>query len=94
MVLALIEWYIVDGRTPGVIVFLWLFILICYYFFIKFPRFIPGVMITIVTQCLIIGYELQVRSIGVQVAEANGQPFYPCVSVQVSLLQFLLKPLS
>jgi hypothetical protein len=30
-----------------------------------------------VTQVLIVGYDLQVRKIGKQAAEASGQPFYP-----------------
>lgn len=44
---------------------------------IKFPRFTPAVMIMMVTQVLIIGYELQVRKLGVQVAASSGQPFFP-----------------
>lgn len=77
MVCSLIIWYIVNGRTAGAIVFLWFFTFIGYYFFIKFPRFIPAVMIIIVTQVLIIGYELQTLKIGREVAERTGQPFYP-----------------
>ncbi|KAK1751277.1 hypothetical protein QBC47DRAFT_80298 [Echria macrotheca] len=76
MVFSLIIWYIVDERRPGAIVFLWLFVFIDYYFFIKYPRFIPAIMITIVTQVLIIGYELQVLTIGKEVAERTGQPYY------------------
>ncbi len=30
-----------------------------------------------VTQVLIVGYELEVRKIGLQVATSNGQPYYP-----------------
>jgi hypothetical protein len=70
-------WYIVDEKTPGVIVFLWLSLFCDYYFLIKFPRFTPAVMITMVTQCLILGYELQVRKIGPQAAASSGQPFFP-----------------
>jgi len=76
MVFSLVIWYIVDQKTAGVIVFLWLFIFVEGYFF-KFPRMIPAVLITIVTQILIIGYELQVRQIGKAVATATGQPYYP-----------------
>ena len=79
MCLSLIIWYIVNERIPGVIVFLWLSIFINYYFFIKFPRFLPAVLMTIVTQVLIIGYELQVLTIGIAASERSGQPFYPCV---------------
>ncbi|KAK4097486.1 hypothetical protein N658DRAFT_518600 [Parathielavia hyrcaniae] len=77
MCLSLIIWYIVGGRIPGVIVFLWLSIFISYYFFVKFPRFLPAVLIAIITQVLIIGYGLQVLAIGKAAAERTGQPFYP-----------------
>ncbi|KAK3334420.1 hypothetical protein B0H65DRAFT_534931 [Neurospora tetraspora] len=76
MVLSLIVWYIVDGHPPGVIVFLFLSIFLCYYFFLKYPRFMPAVMITVVTQVMIIGYELQVGMIGRAAAERTGQPVY------------------
>ncbi|GAB1320884.1 ER transporter 6TM N-terminal domain-containing protein [Madurella fahalii] len=78
MCFSLVIWYIVDERTPGAIVFLWLFVFIEYYFFIKYPRFVPAVMVAIVTQAMIIGYELQVLAIGREVAERTGQPYYPC----------------
>ncbi|OAA63594.1 hypothetical protein SPI_03757 [Niveomyces insectorum RCEF 264] len=77
MVFSYIIWYIVDQKTPGIIVFLWLFMFCEYYFFIKYPRFIAATMITIVTQVLILGYELQVRKIGIALAESNGQRYYP-----------------
>ncbi|OIW22794.1 hypothetical protein CONLIGDRAFT_150020 [Coniochaeta ligniaria NRRL 30616] len=77
MVCSLIVWYIVNEKTPGVIVFLWFSIFCDFYFLIKFPRFTPAVMITIVTQCLIIGYELQVRKLGPQAAASSGQPVFP-----------------
>lgn len=66
MIFSLVMWYIVDEKTPGIIVFLWLFIFLEMYFFIKFPRFISVFLVCIVTQVLIIGYELQVRKIGIQ----------------------------
>lgn len=77
MVFSFIIWYIVDEKTPGIIVFLWLFIFCEYYFFLKYPRFIAASMITIITQVLIIGYELQVRKIGQAKAESTGQRYYP-----------------
>lgn len=52
---SLVIWYIVDENTPGVLVFLWFFIFLEMYFFLKFPRFIPIWLVTIVTQVLIIG---------------------------------------
>ena len=77
MVSSLIIWYIVDEKTPGIIVFLWLFTFMDYYILLKYPRFIPAVMIMTVTQILIVGYELQVRTIGVAAAERTGQAYYP-----------------
>ncbi|CAN8096925.1 unnamed protein product [Discula destructiva] len=77
MVNCFIIWYIVDRHISGVLVFLWLFTFVEFYFFFAYPRFIPGIMIMIVTQVLIIGYELQVDSLGVTAATASGQPYYP-----------------
>ena len=85
MVLSLIIWYIVDGRIPGVIVLLWFSIFINYYFFLKFPRFLPAILICVITQVLIIGYELQVLAIGRAISERTGQPFYPYVISQRAL---------
>jgi hypothetical protein len=65
MVFSIVIWYIVDQKTPGVIVMLWFFIFLEMYFFLQFPRFIAVWLVTIVTQVLIIGYELQVRKIGI-----------------------------
>jgi hypothetical protein len=40
MIGAYIIWYIVDGHTPGVIVFLWLWMFGAFYFVIKFPKLV------------------------------------------------------
>ena len=77
MVVSYIVWYIVDEKTPGTIVFLWFFIFVEYYFFIKFPRFIAASIITIITQVLIIAYELQVRKIGIKASSTAGSVYYP-----------------
>ncbi|KAI9648995.1 hypothetical protein NHQ30_001561 [Ciborinia camelliae] len=77
MVTSIIIWYIVDQKSPGVIVMLWFFIFMEMYLFLKFPRFIPAWLVFIVTQVLIVGYELQVQKIGVVAATSSGQPFYP-----------------
>jgi hypothetical protein len=77
MVASYIIWYIVDGKTPGTIVMLWFFIFCEMYLFLKFPRFVAIWLIAIVTQVLIIGYELQVRKIGIAAATETGQPYYP-----------------
>jgi hypothetical protein len=76
MVSSLAIWYIPDEKTPGIIVFLWLFIFVEYYF-IKFPRLVSTVIITVTTQLVIVGYELQVEKIGETRAARSGQPYYP-----------------
>ena len=60
-------WYIVDGKTPGVIVLLFVFTFCEFYFVLKYPRFIVIALISMVTQVLIVGYELQVRKVGEKV---------------------------
>ena len=77
MCTSLVIWYIVDGQTAGVITMLWLFMFFELYFLIKYPRFAIIAMLSMVTQVLIVGYELQVRKVGEKVATSNGQPFYP-----------------
>ncbi|KAJ5771702.1 hypothetical protein N7520_002231 [Penicillium odoratum] len=77
LVLSLIVWYIVDGKTAGVIVFLYLANIFEYYFYIKFPQYFGASVIAIVTLNVIVGYELQVRKLGITEAESNGQPYYP-----------------
>lgn len=84
MVFSYVIWYIVAERKAGIIVFLWLFTFLDFYFLLKFPRIIPAVIIVIVTQILIVGYELQVLTIGLELSEQTGQRFYayvlPCGS--------------
>ncbi|KAK4508098.1 hypothetical protein PRZ48_001836 [Zasmidium cellare] len=77
MIGSYIIWYIVDGKTAGVIVFLWLWIFLSFYVVMKFPKLIIVGILTLVTAILIIGYELQVKAIGVTASESNGQPAYP-----------------
>ncbi|KAJ5563263.1 hypothetical protein N7535_008427 [Penicillium sp. DV-2018c] len=77
MVASLLIWYIPDRKTPGVLVFLFIFISIALYIPIKLFRFRVVGIISIVTTTMIIGYELQVRRVGEQVATSNGQPYYP-----------------
>ncbi|KAL8708074.1 MAG: hypothetical protein Q9220_007006 [cf. Caloplaca sp. 1 TL-2023] len=70
-------WYIVDGKTPGIIVLLFVFTFVECYFVVKYPRFIVIALISMVTQVLVVGYELQVQKVGIQVAQSSGQPAYP-----------------
>ncbi|KAJ5101335.1 hypothetical protein NUU61_003557 [Penicillium alfredii] len=77
LVLSLVVWYIVDGKTAGVIVFLYIANVFEYYFYVMVPQYFGASIISIVTLNVIVGYELQVRKLGIPLAESNGQPYYP-----------------
>jgi hypothetical protein len=77
MIFSIVIWYIVDQKPAGVIVMLWFFIFLEMYFFLRFPRFISIWLVCIITQVLVVGYELQVKKIGIKAASASGQPYYP-----------------
>lgn len=70
MCTSFVIWYIVDGKTAGVICFLWLAIFLEFYFLLRYPRFTVTILLSMVTQVLIIGYELQVRKIGIKVGQS------------------------
>ena len=65
-------WYIVDGKTAGVIVLLFVFTFIEFYFVLKYPKFIIVALLSMVTQVLIVGYELQVLKVGEKVGFSRG----------------------
>ena len=67
MITSLLMWYIADGKTPGIIVLLFVFTFLEFYFVLKFPKFIVIALLSMVTQVLIVGYELQVQKVGEQV---------------------------
>jgi len=77
MVLAIVNYYIVNGNTAGVLVFLYIFLSIEYIFFFKYPAVIQASIICVVTHIMIIGYELQSTKLGIAVTERTGQPYYP-----------------
>lgn len=77
MVGSYVVWYIVNGHVAGVIVFLWLWIFLAFWVVLKLPKYVIVGILSLVTCVLIIGYELQVKTIGVQASESNGQPAYP-----------------
>lgn len=60
-------WYIVDGKTPGIVVLLFVFTFLEFYIVLRFPKFIIIALLSMVTQVLIVGYELQVRKVGDEV---------------------------
>lgn len=77
MVASFLVWYIPGKKTPGVIVFLFLYTAMAYYLPITRPRYVMLGMINIVTTVLIVSYELVVRKIGEALATSNGQLYYP-----------------
>ena len=77
MIGSYVVWYIVNGNTAGVIVFLWLWTTGAFYFVVTFPRYVIVAIISLVTAVLVVGYELQVKKIGIQASTTNGQPAYP-----------------
>ncbi|KUJ22759.1 uncharacterized protein LY89DRAFT_637035 [Mollisia scopiformis] len=77
MVGAYINWYIVDQKTAGVIVVFFFFMMFYFYFCARFPRFLVAIVAGALTHVLVVGYELQVRVIGVEQATATGQLYYP-----------------
>lgn len=70
MCTSLVIWYIVDGKTGGVIFFLFFFIFAEFYFLLRYPRFTVVVILSMITQILIIGYELEVRKIGIKAGQS------------------------
>ncbi|KAK2848491.1 hypothetical protein FQN49_005673 [Arthroderma sp. PD_2] len=76
-ILALVVWYIVDGRTAGVIVMTYIANCLQYYPYLKNPRFIPASIIGVITFNLIIAFELLSRKLGVEKVESSGLPYYP-----------------
>lgn len=77
MVLAFIDWYIVDGHTAGVIVFVGITMFLYHYLLVTNPDDPVIPMIGMITVVLIVGYELQVKQVGVLISESNGQVFHP-----------------
>ncbi|KAF2646232.1 hypothetical protein P280DRAFT_387163 [Massarina eburnea CBS 473.64] len=77
MIVAWLIWYIPGTRTPGIIVFLWVFVSLGFYVPLKRADLVVMGLISIVSATMIVGYELQVRKLGEAVATSNGQPYYP-----------------
>jgi hypothetical protein len=78
MVVAWLIWYIPGQHTAGILVFLWVFVAIGFWIPIKRIDLVIVGLISVVTATMIVGYELQVRKLGVTAATATtGQPAYP-----------------
>ncbi|KAL4861310.1 hypothetical protein BDV12DRAFT_180454 [Aspergillus spectabilis] len=77
LALSLMVWYVPDQKTAGVVVFLYLANVFEYYFYLTKPQLFGPSVIAIVTLNVIVGYELQIRKLGLEVGTSNGQPYYP-----------------
>ncbi|KAF2126437.1 hypothetical protein P153DRAFT_346161 [Dothidotthia symphoricarpi CBS 119687] len=78
MIFAWLVWYIPNENTAGILVLLYFFVALGFYIVIKRPQFVIAGIISSISTILIVGYELQVRKIGVQAATATtNQPAYP-----------------
>lgn len=77
MIAAWICWYIVDGNVAGVIVFYFLFLHIGPWIMLMYPAYTTLGVIGPITMTLILGYELQVLKVGIEVAQSNGQAYQP-----------------
>lgn len=77
VIFAFLVWYIPAEQTAGVIVLLFVFLSGAFYVPIKMFRFRIVGLICLITTAMVIGYELQVRKVGEEVATSNGQLYYP-----------------
>ncbi|KAL4913300.1 hypothetical protein BDW62DRAFT_166816 [Aspergillus aurantiobrunneus] len=77
MALSLLCWYIPGKKTPGILVFFFLFVAATFYIPVKQFRFRIAGIITVISTAMIVGYELQARKIGEDNVSANGQTYYP-----------------
>lgn len=77
MCASLIIWYICDEKTAAIIPVLFVYLTVMFYFVISYPQYLRATIISIMSAVLIVGYELQVRKLGVPISTAGGQPAYP-----------------
>lgn len=77
MVASYVSWYVADQQTPGVIILFFFTATFGFWFVMKWPKMAPVGMIYAMTNCMVIGYELQVSKIGVAASNAGGQVYYP-----------------
>jgi hypothetical protein len=77
MIISWLIWYIPGKKTAGILALLWLFLSLGCYIPLKRPDLVIIGLIGLITTTLIVGYQLQVRVLGIELAESNGQPAYP-----------------
>ena len=77
MAFSYIDWYIVDGHTAGIIVFTGITMFLYHYLLVTKPDDPVIPMIGMITVMLIVGYELQVKQVGIHISVSNGQDYHP-----------------
>ena len=81
MVLSYVDWYIVNGHTAGVIVFVSITMFLYHYIMVTNPKDPVTPMVGMITVMLIVAYELQVKQVGLAISESNGQVFHPIYEI-------------
>ncbi|PTB50194.1 hypothetical protein M431DRAFT_95903 [Trichoderma harzianum CBS 226.95] len=76
MITSYIIWYVVDQKTPGILVFLWLWFIVLGYLFVKFPSLFSIWFVALIASIVMIANELQVRKLGEAAVLASGQAVY------------------
>ncbi|KAL6697602.1 hypothetical protein J3F84DRAFT_369427 [Trichoderma pleuroticola] len=76
MIASYIIWYVVDEKTPGILVFLWLWFIVLGYLFVKFPSLFSIWFVALIASIVMIANELQVRKLGEAAVLASGQAVY------------------
>ncbi|KAJ6785522.1 hypothetical protein PWT90_03813 [Aphanocladium album] len=76
MAASYVIWYIVDQRTAGVLVFLWLWFMVISFLMVRFPALFSIWFVALIAAIVMIGIELQNAKIGTDVVEKSGQTVY------------------
>ncbi|PNP39586.1 hypothetical protein TGAMA5MH_08605 [Trichoderma gamsii] len=76
MIASYIIWYVVDQKTPGILVLLWLWFLVLGYLFVKFPDFFSIWFVALIASIVMIANELQERKLGEAAIIQSGQAVY------------------
>ncbi|QIW95000.1 hypothetical protein AMS68_000518 [Peltaster fructicola] len=77
MLVAWVNWYIVDGIPGGIIPFYFVFLHLGPWIIVNHPKYTTLGMIGPITVTLIVGYSLQTLKIGEAAAQISGQQYFP-----------------
>ncbi|KAL7908558.1 hypothetical protein GGI35DRAFT_451482 [Trichoderma velutinum] len=76
MITSYIIWYVVDEKSPGILVLLWLWFIVLGYLFVKFPNLFSIWFVALIASIVMIANELQVRKLGKEAVLQSGQAVY------------------